>query len=190
MLGHKFLILSAISVSIVTFYLTTNASTVIFSDGFESDFSDWTGNDSKWDTSGTSSATGVHGGSRRAQVTGVTEPGDDVLLKNISTSTNQGIILEFWYRIYKGLEDEDHVYVEWTGDGSNWELINDFTAVNDSTIWEFASYNFPAGANNKSNFAIRFRAHLGALTSDIFYLDDVVLSSDGQGSGATPNPTP
>ena len=177
MLGHKFLILSAISVSIVTFYLTTNASTVIFSDGFESDFSDWTGNDSKWDISGTSSTTGVHSGLKRAQVTGATEPGDDVLLKNISTSTNQGIILEFWYRIYKGLEDEDHVYVEWTGDGSDWNILNDFTALGDSATWEFASYSIPAEANDRSNFAIRFRAQLGASSSDIFYLDDVAISA-------------
>ncbi|MDO8496117.1 MAG: choice-of-anchor J domain-containing protein [bacterium] len=189
MFGHKFLILSAISLFIFSFSFVASASTVIFSNGFESDFSDWTGNDLKWDTSGTSSATGVHSGSKRAQVTGATEPGDDVLLKNISISTNQGITLEFWYRIYKGLEDEDHVYVEWSGDGSNWNILNDFTALGDSATWEFASYSIPAEAGDSANFAIRFRAHLGAPSSDIFYLDDVVVSVESITNEPTPDST-
>ncbi len=191
MLSHKFstlLIISLLIFSIFTFYFEVNASTVIFSDGFESDFSNWTGNDPKWDTSGTSSATGVHGGLKRAQVIGATDPGDDVLLKNISISTNQSVTLEFWHRVYRGLEDEDHVYVEWTGDGSNWNILNDFTALEDSATWEFASYSIPVEAGDNANFAIRFRAHLGASSSDIFYLDDIVVSVDSVPE-STPTPT-
>ena len=166
------------------------ASSVIFSDGFEEGFIEWTGNDEKWTTSGTSSATGVHSGLKRGQATGATETGDDVLLKNVSTLGNSTIKLEFWYRVYKGLENEDHVYVEWTPDGSNWNVLNDFTAVGESVNWEFTSYNFPIEANDKDNFAIRFRAHLGAVSSDIFYLDDVVVSVDGQSVQTTLTPTP
>src|SRR3989344_7611745 len=161
-------------------------ASTIFSDGLESDFSGWTGNDPKWETSGGN----IHGGAKRGEVKGNTEPGDDVLLKVITTEGYENITLNFWYRIYKGLEEEDHVYVEWTGDGLSWGLLNDFTALGDSMIWELASYNLPAGANDKSNFAIRFRAHLSAVTNDIFYLDDVVLLGDSQGLGSTPNPTP
>lgn len=162
---------------------------VVFSDGFEAGFTEWTGNDELWTTKSTTSETGVHGGLKRAQATGNTEPGDDVLVKNISTQNLQNIKLEFWYRIYKGLEDEDHVYIEWTADGSSWEILKDFTAVGDSAVWEYASYNLPAGAENSQNFAIRFRARLGASTSDIFYLDDVAISADGA-TVATPTPTP
>lgn len=182
MLGHKFLILSAASISIFTFYFTADASTVIFSDGFESDFSNWTGNDSKWDTSGGN----IHGGARRGEVKGNTEPGDDVLLKNVSTLGYGGIVLEFWYRIKESLEDDDHVYVEWTGDGSNWSILKDFTLVSNSAVWESNSFPLPIEAEDKSNFAIRFRAHLGAVTGDIFYLDDVVVSAESIMNEPTP----
>ena len=202
-IGRKFLIIFLLF-SLGVFYASiVHGLSAIFSDGFESDFSEWTGNDQKWTTSGTSSATGVHDGLKRGQVTGNTAPGDDILLKIISTSDKEGITLEFWYRIYKGLEDDDHVYVEWTGDGSSWQILADFTATGDSASWEKASYNLPAGADNKSNFGIRFRAVLGAASSDIFYLDDVTLSANSGGSSptssvspessaepATPTPTP
>jgi len=182
MLSYKFLIYFAVFLLIFTFSFVTSASTVIFSDGFESDFSNWTGNDPKWDTSGGN----VHGGAKRGEVKGNTEPGDDVLLKNVSTFSYDGVALEFWYRIKESLEDDDHVYVEWTGDGSNWNILKDFTLITKSDTWIFASYPIPAEAGDKSNFAIRFRAYLGAVTSDIFYLDDVVLLA-----GSTTNePTP
>jgi len=190
MIGRFLIVLFFISILSSGVFHYALASAVIFSDGFEEDFSNWTGDDVKWTTSGTSSATGVHGGLRRAQVTGATDPGDDVLLKNVSTADYQGIKLEFWYRIYKGLEDEDHIYIEWTGDGSAWNILKDFTAVGDSTSWEFVSYNLPAEADNKDNFAFRFRAHLGAASSDIFYLDDIVLYGDGQNIQATLTPSP
>ncbi|MBI2065148.1 MAG: choice-of-anchor J domain-containing protein [Candidatus Yanofskybacteria bacterium] len=187
--GKFLLFLFSIFLASFVVFDSALASTIIFSDGFESDFSEWTGNDVKWATSGTSSATGVHGGLKRAQATGATDPGDDVLLKSVPTVGYQGIKLEFWHRIYKGLESEDHVYVEWTPDGSNWNVLDDFTTVGESANWQFTSYNLPAEADNKDNFAFRFRAHLGAASSDIFYLDDVVLSGDSQNAQTTLAPT-
>ena len=170
-------------------YSNITASTVIFSDGFEAGFSNWTGNDEKWATSGTSVANGIKSGEKRAEVKGNTEPGDDVLLKSVSTSGSEGIVLEFWYRIKESLEDEDHVYIEWTDDGSSWNSLKDFTAIAKSDAWALASYPLPASADNNPTFAIRFRAHLGAASSDIFYLDDVAISANG-GSLETPIPTP
>jgi len=174
------------------FNFAYGANNVIFSDGFEDGFTNWTSNDVKWTTSGTSSETGVHSGLRRGQATGNTEmePGDDILVKNISTSGSQDIVLGFWYRIYKGLEDDDHVYIEWTSDGSNWIILQDFTDLADSPTWEFVSYNLPSEVNDKSSFAIRFRAHLGAVSSDIFYLDDVTFSGDTQNIQLTPVASP
>jgi len=154
------------------------ASSVIFSDGFEDGFLNWTDNDEKWATSGTSVPNGVKSGEKRAEVKGNTEPGDDVLLKNVSTIDKEGIIFQFWYRIKESLEDSDHVYVEWTPDGSNWNILRDFTSLAKSDVWELASYNLPAEADDNVNFAVRFRAHLGAASSDIFYLDDVALVGD------------
>lgn len=180
---YKLLISFVVSLSIFSIYFVTNASTIIFSDGFESDFSNWTGNDPKWDTSGGN----IHGGAKRGEVKGNTEPGDDVLIKNISTSGYDGIVFEFWHRIKESFEDDDHLYVEWTGDGSDWNILNDFTAIIKSNTWTFVSYFLPIAADDQSTFAIRFRAHLSAVTSDIFYLDDVVLI--GNSGTSTPSPT-
>lgn len=162
------------------------ASSVIFSDGFENGFSEWTGNDEKWTTSGTSVPNGIKSGEKRGEVKGNTEPGDDVLLKNISTSGNEGVVFEFWYRIKESLEDDDHMYVEWTADSSNWNILNNFTAVAKSDAWVFVSHTLPAEADDKANFAVRFRAHLGAATSDVFYLDDVIVSVSGASSAPMP----
>ena len=191
----KILILLVILGSFFIFWLSdfdiTYASSAIFSDGFENGLTEWTGNDEKWTTSGTSVSNGVKGGEKRAEVKGNTEPGDDILLKNISTVKSSGIAVEFWYRIKESLEDDDHVYVEWTADDANWSVLNDFTALVKSDSWQFASYDLPAEADNSANFGIRFRAHLGAVTSDIFYLDDIVISTAGSITNeSTPTPDP
>lgn len=173
------------STFIFCFVFVASASTVIFSDGFESEFSSWSSSDSKWDTSGGN----VHSGSKRGEVKGNTEPDDDILVKNISTAGKERMVLEFWYRIKESLEDEDHLYVEWTADGSSWDILKDFTAVSSSTIWESYSTPLPFEANDNAYLAIRFRAHLGAVTSDIFYLDDIVVSADLIQGESTPTPS-
>ena len=181
---YSFILLFLCSIFVIPFI--SNASNFVFSDGFEDDFSNWTGNDPKWDTSGGN----VHGGSKRGEVKGNTEPGDDVLLKNMSTSGLRNVSLDFWYRIKESLEDDDHLYVEWTGDGNNWNTIKDFTLVSSSTVWESATFAFPVEAGDKQDFAIRFRAHLGAVTSDIFYLDDIVVSAESTTNESIPTPDP
>ncbi len=173
---------------LVSSFSVAEASSAIFSDGFENGFSEWMGNDEKWTTSGTSVPNGVKSGEKRAEVKGNTEPGDDVLLKNISTAGLKNISLDFWYRIKESLEDDDHLYVEWTGDGNNWNIIKDFTLVSSSAVWESASFPIPVEAEDKQDFAIRFRAHLGAVTSDIFYLDDIVVSAGSIINEPTPTP--
>ena len=164
-----------------------NASSVIFSDGFEEGFSNWTGNDSQWDTT-SGGNTDRYEGKSRADVRGNTEPGDDVLLKNFSTSNAGEISLGFWYKIKDSMEDEDHVYIEWSGDNSNWHVLEDFTKLAKTTEWQFVSYVLPSEAGGKENFGIRFRAKLGS-GGDVFYLDGVVLS-DNAGVESAPIPTP
>ena len=190
-INKRYQIYLILLVGFVFFYFNTvNASLVIFSDGFEDDFSNWTGNDIKWTTSRTSSEAGVHGGLKRAQAKGdatVKPARDEVLLKNISTEGSENIGLSFWYRIYDSLEVDDHVYIEWTADSSDWNILYDFMAVTESDVWTFVSYPIPSEANDKVNFAIRFRANLGS-GGDIFYLDDVVVSAGGGNSTSVPTP--
>lgn len=159
----------------------------IFSDGFESDnFSNWTSADSKWGTT-SGGATDEHSGEARADVKGNTS-GEDVLLKNISTAGHENLTLNFWRKIKSALEEDDHVYVEWTANGSDWNELTDFSDVGADTEWVEADYNLPEGADNNENFGLRFRAVLNA-GNDEFYLDDVFLSGNVM-SEESPTPTP
>lgn len=183
------LVLISISIAVFLFGIFdySHSSTIIFSDGFEDGFLNWTGNDAQWDiTSGGN--TDRHEGKARADVRGNTEPGDDVLLKNISTADLGEITLEFWYKVKDSFEDEDHVYIEWSGDNSNWNILQDFTKTAKFTDWQLASYVLPAAADGKENFGIRFRADLGS-GGDVFYIDDIVLSANS-GIESTPSPSP
>ncbi|MDP3792525.1 MAG: hypothetical protein Q8Q89_02230 [bacterium] len=164
-------------------------SSDIFSDGFESeDFSSWTSSDGKWDvTSGGS--TDAHDGSARADVKGNTGESDDVLLNNVSTGGHENISLSFWYKTKDSLEEDEHVYVEWTANGSNWNVLADFTDIDEDEDWVKVNYDLSEEANDNESFGLRLRAQLGS-GSDKFYLDDVLLSGDVSEESPTPTPTP
>ena len=176
------------------------ASTVIFSDGFDDKsfgFSGWHLEPelNKWKiTSGGNTIR--YSGTGRADIVGPTstEKGVgytelNILSRDISTVGYENINLSFWYLIPKGksLKSDDHVYVEWTVDGSNWKVLYDFTNLGESTDWEHVSYNLPAEAASKTGFAIRLHAYL-TVSTRAFYLDELSLSGDGQGVGPTPQP--
>jgi len=198
------MIAKILSVIFIVFFLLfgvfyyTFASTVIFSDSFDDKsvgFSGWRLDPeiTKWKiTSGGSTIR--YSGTGRADVVGptATEKGQgyselNILTKNISTSGYGDITLSFWYLIPKGksLKEDDHVYVEWSPDGSNWNLLDNFTNLVESTNWQKKSYVLPSSAGNNANFLIRFKAFLNVSTR-AFYLDDVVLSGDDQGVESTP----
>lgn len=173
-----------------SFFLFTSGikgeSLNLFSDGFEDGFDTpdiWTSViQPKWDTT-SGGNTDSYSGEARADIKGNThdeEEGDsedDILLKNISTAAYENINLSFWYKIKKSFEEEDHLYIEWTADGQNWNQLDDFTNIVASGSWIQASYDLPQEANNNENFGFRFRAILDA-GNDEFYLDDVLLSAD------------
>ena len=91
------LVVVVVVVALSYSFLASAAPTTIFSDGFESnDFSLWTAVDSpKWATGG--NAASSHTGSRRALITGNTNPGKDALRKNKSTIGFQNLVLQYWF---------------------------------------------------------------------------------------------
>lgn len=164
--------------------ITLADSSEIFSDGLEDSFNNWTDFDSEeigdetagWDTSGGD----VHSGEKRAQVTGGQDDDTDtyILLKNVSTENHEDLELSFWYKTKKALEEEDHVYIEWTANsGESWSELDDFTDQGVDDEWLEVSYELPSEANNNLNFGFRFRAVLDA-GNDKFQLDDISLSAD------------
>lgn len=158
------------------------AETNLFLDGFETnDFSAWTSAEMPWDTTDTSVAF-VHTGIRRATAAG---PGSGSITKAISTAGHEDITLSYWYRIKEALEDDDHIFVEWSTNGTDWIAETDHTGAAGASFAQ-AMWNLPAGADDQADFRFRFRAELGT-SGDTFWLDDVELTGD---QIATPTPTP
>jgi hypothetical protein len=167
--------LLAISVFTICFLLSTTApahADTLFSDGFESasEFDGWTETSpTEWDV--INNAAGAHSGSKRAQVKG---PGaNDAVTKEISTSGYENISLNFWYKINSALESGDHLFVEWSSDGTSWTTLQDISSAAASDYSQ-SNLNISSAAN-QSNFQFRFRADLGA-TSDVVSIDDVELT--------------
>jgi hypothetical protein len=137
----------------------------------------WTSADNDWTiTSGSG-----HTGSRKAQVSdqGLNA---DVLRKAISTVGQDTVVLSYYYRTGQAIEATEHVYVEWTANGSTWTQLADYTNINNGS-WTVATHNLPAGANNNASFAFRFRATgmepaSGNGDHDEFWLDSVSFSTE------------
>lgn len=146
---------------------------IIWSDGFESgDFSAWTSASFDWDTSGGN----THSGSKRGQIAGPFTSGEEILLLQYSTATYEDVALEYWHRIYAGLEENDYVFVEWTADGIDWQEIVTYNDVAHDADWQQASYLLPADADDNPLFGLRIRSGLNH-TSDCIYFDDLALSA-------------
>jgi hypothetical protein len=184
-------IIAGITIGIMLFSLISTSfvladATILFSDGFESNnFSNWTpvvGN--KWSVKGGD----THSGQKRAEVKGGGQESDKILVKNKSTAGYQNIVLSFWYKIKESLENTDHLYVEWSNDGTTWNQLEDFTNIRKSDSWQKKLHNLTdTSANNQSSFRFRFRAVFDASSNDAFYLDDVLLTGE---LIPTPTPTP
>jgi len=149
----------------------SSIATLPFGDGFESgDFGKWDFSDSHWTVT---SSQGHNASAFKAEAHGASGSADNILQKSISTSGYQSLVLSYWFRL-TGLSS-DHVYVEWSVDGSNWNIAADYTNRTADVDWVNASLNLPTGANNSNNLRLRFRSHMSA-ASDSFYLDDVSLT--------------
>ncbi len=150
----------------------------LFSDGFESnDFSHWTSADNtgsagKWDVLGGD----VHAGSKKAEMKGSTSS-DMSIAKTQSTAGYENIVLSYWYKVVSGkeLESNDHLYVEWSVNGTGWTQLTDYSAAPSSSSWTQASFSLPAGTANQSGFRFRFRANMDS-ANDLVRFDDVALT--------------
>jgi len=172
----KVLILLTILTFSVVFFIfekPVKAESIIFSDGFESNnFNNWTLVGSNWRIISYTPA--AHSGMRRAHIDGNPDVVDSLLFKSFSTVGYSSIKLNFWVKV-GNLESTDHIYVEWSTDNENWNVLEDFTDGNDQiTTWTEKIYFLDERANNNSNLSFRLRATLNA-SDDSFDLDDVII---------------
>lgn len=159
--------------------ILVHASTGIFSDGFESDFSNWTSVDqSSGENKGWKIIGSGYEGTKRAQAEGVGS--NKILLKEISTAGLENISVSFYHKD-AGLESADSVNVEYFN-GTSWINIVTFTDGNEvnnssSNAWVNFSQSLGSDADNLSSFAVRFVSTLDA-ASDKFDLDAFSVTGD------------
>jgi hypothetical protein len=161
-------------VVIMFYFLALNSAKaeVIWTSGFESgNFSDWTSVSGNWKISGGE----IHYGVKRAQVDG-TSGVESILLLTESTIGYKNINLDYWFRVYAGLEADDFLYVEYTANGEDWQNLKTYTNLASNANWQEESFLLPSEAEDNPLFGFRLRAVLGS-GSDCMYFDDVFLST-------------
>ena len=140
----------------------------IFSEGFESgSLSGWLiyGTGTPWKiSSGNPNSGTFHVESKQS---GAGNP--TYLERAISTSGFTSLSLEY-YRKLIGLDAADDFSVEWF-DGSIWDALEHVSSESNS-IYIYKTYNLPIGAENNSNFKLRFMCEAGAV-SEFCRVDNV-----------------
>ncbi len=163
---------------LASFFVAASAAQAaeLFSDGFESnDFSLWSESGANWDA--VSGAANAHEGDYRADGSG--ETGAVPLVKYLSTEGYSEITFSYWYKIPVGqFEEVDTFRVEYTIDsGSNWELIREYTKVNETVIWTEEAFSLPAVTADKPGFGIRFAPNTSALGEEL-QIDSVRITGE------------
>lgn len=158
-----------------------SASSSLFSDNFEANnnFVSWNVSDSRWNYD---EFNGHNGSQYKAVVYGDTGSYNDVLQKSVSTVGFRSVSLSYWYKI-ADMESSDHVYVEYSTDGTNWVTLANYTDQEEVSEWTQGSFALPAVAANNANFKIRFRANMNSY-GDWFELDDVSVTATPMASAA------
>lgn len=179
---------------------TAQAATTIFSDDFSGDFSAWTSVDANpgWEAS-----------NNQAKTHGNVSNNDRSLTKTLSSVGYEDINLSFQYRIPQSgnIEGNDHIFVEWSANGTVWNVIVDYTNSNTETnnlsesycnngtdndddgLIDWAdpqcgavsqSFDLPTGAENQAALQIRFRTSSveSQGNADQFQLDNVVVTGE------------
>ncbi len=151
-----------------TDYITvSSAQSSIFSDGFESSLSWSTSGDVTWYTG--APKIGTH--SVRLRYTGSIQ-------KTISTVGYENITVSFYLGAGSLDNSNENVQCLWY-DGSAWTLlkqINNGDPEEDYGLHAF-SFSLPSGADDNSDFALRFKIN-GSGTGDYAYVDNVVVEGD------------
>ena len=119
----------------------------------------------------------------RAQVSGASGVGGDILLLSKPSSGYKALSLDYWYKTTSdALEASDHIYVDWSADsGTSWRQLVDYTSTSTGP-WQEASFALSADASDNPLFQFRLRAVLSSST-DAMWFDDFTLSG-------TPIPEP
>ena len=144
---------------------TQPATYTMFSDGFETDSiaaGIWT-TDSTSNVKVDSSA--KYTGSSGAKITKTSW-----LQKAISTAGTNNIHIKYVRK--NGLDSGEASYVEWSTDGTNWNIV-DTVAYNES--WAVKDITCASGANDKAGFRIRFRCNSTNGDGDQMSVDDVSI---------------
>lgn len=139
--------ISSTDVTWAFFSTHAGASSTLFSDGFESGNSTAGG----WTTSGspvvTTSAAhaGTYGGRLRSTSS---------ITRLVSTLGYTTVTVSY-DRLTSGLDSGENLYVEWSTNGTSWNVIE----TTQQTSWSSKSFILPAGAGGQSGFRVRFRTN-------------------------------
>lgn len=73
-----------------------------------------------------------------------------------------------------GLDAGEYLYVEWSTNGSTWNTLES----TQQTSWAAKDFVCAVGANDNSDFRIRFRTNANS-TTEYAYIDNIEISGDG-----------
>ena len=109
--------------------------------------------------------TGIEGGQNNS-----------ILLLELPSFDDNNLAFGFWARVHSGLEADDNIALEWSGDGAAWHHLITFT---DQAAGDWAEYAFdlPAEASTGEFLNFRFTAELGSVTDRVL-VDDVSITPE------------
>jgi len=163
-------LMMAVPMTLVPSVAGAVSATTLFSDNFT--------NLNNWIETGWGSSNDGHGTGKSAKLVGANN--SQTMRKIISTLGYDNLGLSFWYKA-DDLDTSGHfdkVEVFYTIDGSNWTEITSaqIDDNDDDENWhQFSFSGFPSGANNNSNFAVKFDGDLNS-DNDTVWIDDVLLT--------------
>ncbi len=148
----------------------------VYFEDFETDYSEWrttTTGSGSWGISTDYYVSPTHSAA-----------GWDATLYNIwaiDVSGYDNIVFKFWMRTSNNLENADQLNVSYSFDNSNWTLLQNFR--NDYT--PFSQYSYSLGTPASDSLYVRFEAVSTTGIGEYWYVDDVEVTGDKQGTGVT-----
>lgn len=150
-------------------------STTIYTTNFNTGYSDWT-------SAGT--VTSVSSPSLQPNAVRMNGAGASIT-KTVSTVGYTNISVT-WNMAASSLENNEYCYMEYNT-GSGWTLIGTVANGQDNSSYYNGTTSNISGADNNSNFQIRYRIQTANSSGDYCYAEDITVSGT---SGASPTNTP
>lgn len=150
-------------------------SATIYTTNFNSGYSDWT----SAGTVASVSSPAIQPNSVRLNGAGAS------ITKTVSTVGYTNINVT-WNMAASSLENNEFCYIEFNS-GSGWVLIGTVANGQDNSSFYNGTTNNISGADNNSNFQIRYRIQTANTGGDYCYAEDITVSGT---SGASPTNTP